>query len=152
MKEPYRDWKSQLEILFHDESSHYQLRWYYCLMCKWKGYPVIRKSIDSFFNGSKKKFEIYTKKNKKKFETELRQWFNEFILNYDDLTTQQKLRIRDKQFVGENKEKDCRGNRIITDPTILKYAKIKRLRVRFVLPNDKKKYRLVTKAVICELL
>lgn len=149
---PYQDWKSKLEISFYDESSHYGLRWYYCLMCRWKGFPVVRKSIHSVFPGNQMMFKKYKKKNKKKLGTKLREWFNEFILNYDDLTPQQKFRIKDKQFVGENKERDCKGYRIITDPSILKYAKIKRLKVRFVLPNDKKKYRLVTKTVICELL
>ena len=129
----------------------YRCKWTYGIMCTWKNFPLIRKVVMQDYTGSKKSFEKYLKKNRKYLEAELKEWFNEFVLNYDDLTPQQKFRIKDKQFIGENKEKDCRWNRIITDSSILNFAKLKKIRVR--LPwVGKHKYILVYKTVICELL
>lgn len=73
-------------------------------------------------------------------------WVKDFVVNYDDLTYSQKYRLRKVKYLGVGK----RGRKKYG--ALIDYAKLKSIKVRMPLPNDNKKYRLVTKTVICELL
>lgn len=165
------DWKAKLKILFEEERWSYNTRLAYCIMATWKGFPVMRHGIEikSFLSEGTEiqEFEeeneltgetIIVKREVPKFirwfnKTEIKKakqdakdmlvdWFNRMILNYDDLTSQQKHRLKKYEFIGENRKE-------ITDPSVLKYVRMKRIKVREPFGNS---YILVNKTVIIELL
>ncbi len=136
------NWKSMLELKYVVEKDVFQQFKTLTLFCSWRGYSLIRKCVMV-------KIKHFNFKHQKLL---LRTWFDGFVLNYDDLTTREKYRIKNFPFVGEKftlPRKRYAKLYSYVDSEYVEYAKIKMI---FVRVDSGDSYRVLPKTVICELL
>lgn len=139
-------WKDKLELKYETEEDVFLQRKTLTLFCSWRGFLLIRKQV-----AVKPKHFNYNR-----LKRLLHQWFNDYVLNYDDLTTRQKRRLADLPFVGtEEVPKGERYGRLYdyVDSEFLEYAKIKIILVRVNYSRGETGgYQVRPKTVIYELL
>ena len=136
------NWKDKLKLEYIIEEDPFHRFKEVALICSWRGYSIIRKvvlvRIDHF--------------NLAHLKLLLQKWHNDFVINYDDLTTRQKRRIENFPFIGEKftlERKRYAKLYSYVDSEFLKYAKLKMIFVRVDFLDS---YRVLPKTVICELL
>ena len=136
------NWKDKLKLEYTIEEDPFHRFKGVMLACSWRGYRLIIKTVET-------KPEHFNFDHQKLL---LQKWHNDFVLNYDDLTTRQKRRIKNFPFIGEKFTLERKRYAKLygyVDSEYLKYAKLKMIFVRVDFLDS---YRVLPKTVICELL
>ena len=135
------NWKNSIKINFVMEKGTMDN---YCMVCSHKGYLLFRKCVEGY--NLKLRYSKLL----------LKQWFNDSVVNYQDLTQRQQRRIDKYPFIGEKftlEHKRYAKLYNYVDSEFLKYAKIKVILARTnYIRGESRGYRVVPKTVICELL
>lgn len=135
------NWKNCLQKKFGIEGD-YGSGQTYCMYIFWRDFLIFKKSLHiSYFN----------KGDDEKYQSTLNDWYEFFIINYDDLMHFQQKRIDKQALFADNPDVYIPGIDDFMQSVISEYAIIKQIKI-YDSPKGTYGRRLNFKAVICKLL